>query len=302
MSEIKRVLATLTSNFKQGHNTVDGRDTALPYPYLYGVLLLGLFLFLWRYADAIYPEDWMDYYYPASQEWENRADYEVYNPPWLILILKPLFAVGWKVGYAILGTVSMAGIGWCAYAMSEDGHWLRVLLAVVNIPALMMLGLGQIDGLAIIGVGLAAVFVDWKIVSGGILLALIKPQISLPCVLISFWKNPHQKHIAAVGAAVGILSLLVWGFWIGETADMNTGVSWNQAFPYWPYGLVIGLPLLAVGLYQKEELYGAAAVPFLIPYIGPHSLIIITVVAAARLPLRWCWLGWIVPMIWFVAK
>lgn len=261
---------------------------------------LVLFLFLWFYAEDIYPDDWLDYYLPASKDWSNRAAYEVYNPPWLILILKPLFAFGWQVGYAILGAVSAAGIGWCAAAMSEDGHWLRVLLAVLNVPALIMLGLGQVDGLALIGVGLAAASLDWRIASGGMFLALVKPQISLPSLLVSFWKNPRKKQIAAAGVVLGVLSLILWGFWFQDTAEMNPEVTWNQAFPYWPYGLLIGLPLLAFGLYQKEEFYGMTAVPFLVPYLGPHTLIGITVVWVARLPLRWCWLGWVVPFGWYV--
>lgn len=264
--------------------------------------MVVVFVLLLIFAEPIYPDDWLDYYLPASQDWENRTNYEVYNPPWLILMLRPLFALGWQFGFALMGAVSVGGMAWGAHVLSEDGHWVRSVLAVLNLPALFVILLGQVDGLALIGVVIAAVYLDWRIASAGMFLALIKPQIAAASVLISFWKNPYKKQVVVVAVALGIVSVLLWGLWFEDTVGINLKVTWNQAFPFWPYGLLIGLPVLAYGLFRKEEKYGMVAMPFLIPYLGPHTLIGMTVLWVAKLPLRWCWLGWLLPTLWFITN
>ncbi len=264
--------------------------------------ILILFGLLLVFGERTYPDDWMDFYLPASKDWHNRTVYEVYNPPWLILILTPLFAIGWQVGFALLATVSVIGIGWGAFVLSPDHHWVRVMLAVVNLPVLSILFLGQVDGLALIGVVIAAVWVDWRWVSGGMILALIKPQLAFAAICISFWKNPHKKHIVAVALGFGLLTLLAWGLWFADTVEISPTVNWNRAFPYWPYGAVLGLPLFAYGLYRGEEKYGMLAMPFLVPYLGPQTFIGMIVFWVARLPLRWCWVAWLLPNSWLFIK
>ena len=264
------------------------------------VLFIGMALLLYALADEIGPEDWEEYYLPAMADWRHRDEYGVYNTPWLILILKPLQWLGADVGYAILAAISWVGMGWGAYALSPDQKWQRVALALINLPMLYVIMLGQVDGIALIGAVMAAVAVREEGRFTGIILGMIKPQTTLGGLVISFWRSPQKPRLLIAGGIFILLSVLIWGLWFEQLVGINIGIGWNRAFPHFPLGWIFGLPLFLYGLYKREEMYGIAAMPFLVPYYAPQSFITITVFMVGRLPLRWCWLGWLLPLIWIV--
>jgi hypothetical protein len=106
--------------------------------------------------------DWMESFRPAAVEWYAPYRPSVYNPPWLFLILHPLAWLDARLGAAFLILISMVIL--IAYL----GFSKKVLVASCSAPLIVMVTLGQIDGLILLGLMIPG--------EVGLIWLLMKPQ------------------------------------------------------------------------------------------------------------------------------
>ena len=117
-------------------------------------------------------------------------------PPWTYLILLPWTSLPWRFGMSFqLGMMMMAVAVSTAKGAYRYGE--AVVLALATPPVLWLLWLGQIDGFALWGL----MFLPF-----GILWALTKPNITV-------WALFARWQWVALAAVIGIVSVLIWGWW-----------------------------------------------------------------------------------------
>ena len=112
------------------------------------------------------------------------SEFLVFAPPWLTIILTPFVHLPDRLGFALYLAFSLAILLFSTHTLK--GHPLPLLLSA---QLSWILWWGQIDGLAILGLALAWIAYkrnSWILMTFALLLTLIKPQISLVPVLITW--------------------------------------------------------------------------------------------------------------------
>lgn len=101
-------------------------------------------------------------------------------------------------------------------------------------------------------------------------LAMLKPQIGLGVAFLALlyvWQKNRPLALLLVALEAGIYAV-----------SYAVGMRWQFAlntfnFSVFPYGLVLGLPLLWLALRRHDAVIAFAAMPFIAPYIGAQSWI-----------------------------
>lgn len=208
---------------------------------------------------------------PLAFDWihffEGAHNMPAFYPPWAGLVCR------WLPWPMLIGaTLSTYAVAVMLRARSVAS----AVAAFVALPLWWTLFLGQLDGLAMLGV----LGLPWLMP-----LALIKPQIAGFAILA-------KRKSLIVAVCFVLLSFAFWGFWPASIPDYHADrLGWAG---YIGLGLR-GLPLAILALWlvpgwneDKLMLAGAFVTPAVIPYnLAP------LMPAIARLP--W-WLAWIVAL------
>ncbi|HLF26457.1 MAG TPA: hypothetical protein VJG32_08975 [Anaerolineae bacterium] len=228
-------------------------------------------------ASGVLAFDWIAFF---DQGWNVPAFY----PPWTRLIVLPL---SWPLLTGLtLSTFSVA-------VLQRASSLPSTVAAFLNLPLFWTIFLGQLDGLALLGV----IGLPWLAP-----LALTKPQVASFAIA-------SQRTAIILTAIFLVISFLLWGFW---PADMLTYHSNREEWPQdIALGWLIGIPLFALLVWKMPKkdadwwmLAGTTLTPFLIPYN-----LLPLMPAIARLPRGWAiaaaiasWLplsaNWIGPFGW----
>jgi hypothetical protein len=124
-------------------------------------------------------------------------------------------------------------------------------------------------------------------------LLAMKPQMLGASAIIRFKRNPQLTRLLPLFALL-IVSVLIWGAWWGYLGNGLTMLPWN--FAPFPYFIPLGIYLLVVAWQKDDEIIGACATPFLVPYFAPYSLAGLHVLLAARhrkaAMWLWCFSWW----------
>lgn len=216
---------------------------------------------------AVTLDDFRDYFYPALVEMaRGRSPYTVqglYTPPWGLLPLVPLGWLPYPAAKALFLGLCFVGIVYVPIRLRFP--WWAFALYLLSPPVLYCLIFGNLDW-----VPLLALFVSPFPV--GVLLAMVKPQVGIGILL--FWLVTHEQRDYALAWLIlaCILSLLVYPAcfdqWlvVGERA-LASGIN----IRLWPVGLLLGIPLVGLGIRLKKPLMALAAGPFLSPYTLIYS-------------------------------
>lgn len=204
-------------------------------------------------------------------------------PPWTRWILRPLTALPWRLGLSFhLGMTFMAvAVGTCQGA---ERYGEAAVLAVLTPPVLMLMWIGQIDGMAMWGLMFLPL---------GMLWALTKPNITV-WVLFARWQW------IAWAAVLGLVSILIWGWWPGQLLAARSECTLHPAAMGWanlgwPVVLAGGLLLPFSGRHPLRLMAaGALLMPFLMPY---HFLYLLPALGQVRGWKRW--LLWL--LVWTTA-
>jgi hypothetical protein len=204
--------------------------------------------------------------------------------PWVHWILPVLT-------WPLVVVLTLIALGWATWR--RKGSPLTLSLVLSSLPVMWTLYLGQLDGLALLGLCLAPV---------GAPLALLKPQLT------AFAMLADRRRFAAA-AIWGVVSLAIWGLWPLTLMGRMSG-DWKIAQPQdislFPWSIPFVLPLLWLSRGDEDMLMAAGSLmaPLLIPY---YFLVLMP--ALARLPRRLqvlCWVlswmplsaNWLGPIGW----
>lgn len=209
--------------------------------------------------------DW-PYFYKAGQMLLDRqplyafseSGFLFYNPPWVAVILVPLSLFPPVFGAGLITAISVTVI----LLLSRKYHLslFSTAMLLLSPPVINVMSMGQIDLLILGGLLLPAELAP--------IVAVSKPQTAIGFAFTPFFNGDKLKRVILVSGGVLLASVLVFGFWFFDILSMHTPeqATWNLWRNIWPWNLVVGIPLIGLGLYKKNELILLAASPFLFPY------------------------------------
>lgn len=200
--------------------------------------------------------DWIHYYKPG-----------VLHPVWtpwskaIVNFLSPL-------GYGFVFALSVIGI--TARTLKYNKSPYPLILVFLSLPTLWVFFMGNLDGLILFGMLIMPV---------GIPLVLMKPQLAAFTLLAS------RKWLVA-GTVWVVVSLLIWDFWPKRFLMVTSAAwksEWVQDISLFPWGLLIGLPLLYFSRGDQDLLMAAGS--FMTPHLFPYHFIILMPSIARMRPL-----------------
>jgi hypothetical protein len=219
-------------------------------------------------------------------------NFYVFAPPWLATILTPFVLLPERVGFALFLAFSVAIIVFSSRTLK--GNPLPLLLSA---QLSWILWWGQIDGLAILGLALGWIAYQkksWLLMTGALILVLLKPQISLmPVLIMWWWLGKDRWKTLIISTSFGIVSILVWGPWPLWNVSKMIRFAGNN-----PYGMMntslglVALPLLIPAVFlplkdRSKRLLAITATALLVsPYMPYYSTLVLFC-----FPLSW----WIYP-------
>jgi hypothetical protein len=204
--------------------------------------------------------------------------------PWTKIILPFL-------NWPLLVALTLFAVILRSYRYSKSP--IPMALAIISLPTLWVIFLGNLDGLVLIGLML----LPW-----GAPLALMKPQLSAFALLA-------KKSYIIAGIVWGLLSLLIWGLWplkFFAVLSPEWKVAWFQDIALFPWGLIIALPLLWFSRGDEDLLMAAGS--FATPHLFIYHFILL-MPALGRMKKFWmlltwavCWTpllaNWLGPLAW----
>lgn len=214
----------------------------------------------------------MGFFLPEGFDWVIFFSKGVFPPPWMPWTQVVMRFLNLPAVFAI--TVMSIGIRSFRYNRSP----LPVLLALVSLPTLWVFFMGNLDGLALLGI----LLLPW-----GAPLVLLKPQIA------SFSLLANRRSLLA-GVIWILISLMIWGFWPLNLLMVQTPewkAEWVQDISLFPWGLIIAIPLLWLSRGDEDLLMAAGS--FATPHLFPYHFIIL-MPALARMNKLWMIITWMV--------
>jgi hypothetical protein len=224
-------------------------------------MLLALFIVL--YVSGLFV--------PIGFDWEHFFGQGRVSPlwtPWTQIVISPL-------NMPALFALTLLAIGLRAYRYRPA--ILPVILAVISLPTLWLIHLGNLDGLVLLGLMTLPL---------GVPLVLMKPQLA------SFALLANRRWFLA-GLAWLAVSLILWGPWplnFLSVASPNWRDEWPQDIALFPWGLLIALPLMWLSRGDEDLLMAAGS--FGTPHLFPYHFALL-MPALARMSVPWMLVTWL---------
>lgn len=228
-------------------------------------------------------------YFAPHPEWHGdlavfREAAETLRHPYWARWLFTLLARPPEIVAFILLSLFSTALLYFAIIVFQGRHW----MVFTSFAFAWTLFYGQIDGLVVGGLAVAWWAMTQNrpyLVGLGIILASIKPQLSLPLILAIWWWSPSRLKSLAFPAVVVGLSFVQWGWWVPEwlqnlrfTQDL-VGLSRNISL--WPiigaWVLLAWPVILWLPLERSRKLVAVAAGTALtVPYFPlPSSVLLL---------------------------
>ena len=209
--------------------------------------------------------DFETFFYPALVEMAHfRSPYTVpgfYNPPWAIV---PLLPLGWMPMHVAKQLFFVAMFLAFLYVPLKLGlPWWGLLGFMVSPPVIACLWFGNLEWLVLL-----ALVVPGTIAP--ILLSLIKPQVGLGVTISSMLKGDAIVSLLCVICLV-LFSFVMFGDWANWGTALQGATDDHVNLTLWPAGLLVGVPLMGMGLHKQSTALVLAAMPFLSPYVLFYS-------------------------------
>lgn len=229
---------------------------------LSGFLLIVIFSILYKIGQFL----------PVGFDWQNFFSKAEYPPIWMPWT-KPIVNL---LDLPAIFALTVMAIGLRVYLYKSTS--LAIVLALISFPTLWVMFLGNLDGLALVGLLTLPL---------GVPLVLIKPQIAAFALLAN-----NRNFITAT---VWILiSFLIWGFWPFDLLTIFTTdwrMEWTHDITLFPWGLLIAIPLIWFSRGDEDLLMAAGSLgtPHLFVY---HFTVLMP--ALARMQLPWMLITWLI--------
>lgn len=121
---------------------------------------------------------------------------------------------------------------------------------------------------------------DWLVVASllapppvAFLLALAKPQIGAGVALLALLAMWQKNKALAVLLVLSEVVIYAASYAFGMRWSVVNDASLITNYAAWPYGLIVGLPLMYLSLRRRDAVMALAAMPFCAPYVGVQSWI-----------------------------
>ncbi len=178
---------------------------------------------------------------------------------------------------ALIFVLTVLGIG-LRVRKYRGSVWIMAL-ALISLPTLWVLFLGNLDGLVVFGLAILPISVP---------LVLLKPQLAAFALLA------NRRWIVA-GLVWAVISILIWGLWPLNLLSFGFGgqewkAGWPQDITLFPWGVLIALPLLWLSRGDEDMLMAAGS--FGTPHLFPYHFIVL-MPALARMDRGWAILSWL---------
>jgi len=235
-------------------------------------------------------EDLYRYYRPMA-EGCLQCGFTPYYAQWVLWPLR-FIPLSWTWTVWTLITVALL----LALCWRTEVNPAIVLLAF---PTMGQVWLGQIDALIAVGLGLAQ-FARYPWLRGvGIWLALIKPQVSAPAVVVLLLRHPprERRQMMLVPLGAFLLSLIVYGpdwpwQWLVHSSRELPRHAWRLAAEtLWPYGLTLLVALLLLMPRRLRVLSTLLLTAIATPFFSIYTYIVFLVFYAPwwSLPVSYLW-------------
>ena len=229
---------------------------------LLGVVVAALSaLFFWM----PYGIDWHWTYRPAALAvlgGESPYSVEIYYAaPWAAWLLIPIAVLPTMVGRVAIFLLGVAAYTYTAWKLgARRGPSLLFLCSTAVIGCLIN---GNIEWMALLGI----VCPPWL----GLILLAVKPQVGAGLGvywLVTIWREHGFKKVILTFTPVTVLlivSVLLYGLW---PLRFSQTVAWSTSNgTLFPYGIILGVVILAEALRRRHSRAALASGPFFSPYV-----------------------------------
>jgi len=243
-----------------------------------------LLLFLTIYSLPL-QGDWKFFYRAAQHPLAPyRAEPSFLNPAWMAWILAPFALLPEHLAGALWICLSIMATVWCIHRLEGD-YW-DTLLCLLSPAFIRFITAGQLDVVPLLGLVVMVTATRPAVKGIGLILLAAKPQTLGAGAVVVWLRSTWRERLGFVLPllCVLLLSILVYGLWPLrvhlDTLNKNIDIS------PWPYGIPIGLVLLAWAAVRNQPRIGALATCFLSPHLPPYTLFAYTAVLFPSVP-RW---------------
>lgn len=214
-------------------------------------------------------------------------NHRLFNPPWVLLILFPLLMLNDQITPPVVWLVALSSMYLVGRHFRLSG--LKMFFLLSSPMLLYSMGYGNIEWLPWLGLlmptPLALIFLT------------IKPQATFGVIIVRLLRSWERQGLPGVLLAVlptAVLILIWWVTW-GFPRPPDDSSPGNIAF--FPWTLIIGVPLLLMALRRRSVGLAALAAPFISPYVTFP-----TYLATQFMFPFWGWVGgWVVAAQYLLA-
>lgn len=256
-------------------------------------IITAVFILMAKFLSA-FPwdfKDWTSVYHAVGRSPLNPYDSTsgglYLNPPWLAWLMVPFSVIPPKIALAAFMTLTILVTIWCVKKM---GGGVYIALLSLLSPAFYRLFVhGQTDVIVLLGFVFMLVYRNNNLKSLGIILMLIKPQVLGLAIPVHWLGLDRESKLSVLYRIVLFfaLSLIVHGLWLVPWWRNVQKVGTGANISIWPYGIPIGLILLAIGLRNNNARLSGMSTLFLVPYLNSSSLFPYTVVLFTSISKLW---------------
>jgi len=246
----------------------------LQLPAIAALLAAGTVLSIVAGKYLPYSIDWETVFRPAALAISSgHSPYQVdefFAAPWGLLALIPVAHLAHDFGRGVYFVLTAAAYAWVAYRLGARS--IALVAFLVSPPVLHGYLTGNIDWLVLLGLAFPP--------QVGLLFVMIKPQIGAGIAifwLVEAWRSGGIRRVIHDFWPLTLLSLFslaIFGLWPLRSMQL-VEVPKNFNMSLWPWGLPLGLLLLAAGIYKRERRFAISASRFLSPHVVFHSYVVV---------------------------
>ena len=217
--------------------------------------------------------DWFEYYRPAALSvWHGGTPYDTtiyFAAPWSTYPLIPIALLPYEIGRWLLFLTAIIAFATIAYKLGAKP--LTMAFFLLSYPVLADVTNGNIEWMPMLGFIMPPQI--------GLIFVLIKPQTGIGVAIYWFvraWQEGGIRQVAKTFAPLTVmllLSFVLYGFWpllflntLTMAKEIKSANAIDYNFSLFPWGLLIGLPLLVKAIRDREKRLSIMSSPFLAPY------------------------------------
>jgi hypothetical protein len=224
------------------------------------------------------------YYYPVGVDWHDsfsrafrhwRAPHEIATyaiSPWAAFFLPHgLLPIEWGNAINLLLNIAVP----LAVIRKYNGGWQAMVLTFTSPLFFDLARTNNVEWIPLLSFLLPTA---WAL---PVLAA--KPTTLGGAALIWWKKEKFSIKVLLPAIFLVLFSFVFWGFWPDKIQWEVVKDHWNRInFAPWPIAIPLGLYMLYRAFQTEDEILGAAATPFLVPYFSAYSLVPVITLVSCR--------------------